>query len=85
MKLKNEKVRNKKLYCVGYDEEHNRYILEIVITWMAWYNRYYLISKEEYEWFDTDIEKLDSLAEDCCQTGPCGGRFLYSDKRDENG
>ena len=84
MKLKNEKVRNQKYYFVGYDEENNRYLLGVVITWVAWYNRYYLISKEEYEWFDTQIDQLDQLAEECYQAGPGGDRFVYSDSIMEN-
>lgn len=84
MNLKDEKVRNQKLYFIGYDEKSNRYLMGIVITWLAWYNRYYLITEEEYGWFDTDIEKLDKLAEECCQAGPAGPRFLCSDYPPEN-
>lgn len=84
MKLQNEKVRNQKFYFVGYEEETRRYVLGIVITWVSWYNRYYEITEEEYRWFDTDVEKLDSLAEACYRQGPCGDRFIRSDYMAEN-
>ena len=84
MKLINRKVRNEKLYSVGYDEKSKQYIMEIVITWIAWYNRYYLISKEEYQWFETFIEKLDTLADRCLRIEEFGDRFIKSDKLEEN-
>lgn len=84
MTLNKEKVRREKLYVVGYEETEKCYMLAIVITWISWYNRYYLISEEEYNWFDSDITKLDQLAEECFQMGACGERFLYSERMEEN-
>lgn len=84
MKLEHEKVRNQKLYLVGYDKENDRYVLSVVITWIAWYHRYYLISKEEYEWYDTALEKLDLLADECLRAETCSERFIRSDRKEEN-
>jgi hypothetical protein len=47
MKLKDEKVNNKKLYSIGYNDKLNKYILSCVVPWAVWYNRYYEISEEE--------------------------------------
>lgn len=33
----------------------------VTICHWFWFERYYLISKEEYEWFDSAIQKLDDL------------------------
>lgn len=57
MNIQNEKVNTKLLYSVGYVPEVDKYILSCVVTWVAWYNRYYEITKEEYEAFGT--ERLD--------------------------
>jgi len=73
-----EKVRREKYYSVGYDKENDRYVLSVVITWISWYNRYYLLSKEEYEWFETDISKLDLLADECYKSGITHIRFICS-------
>ena len=54
MKLVNEKVRSEKLYSVGFSKEFDSYVMSIVVPWVAWYNRYYRITKEEYEAFSTD-------------------------------
>lgn len=84
MNLKCEKVRNEKLYAVGYDETNHRYLLLIVVPEIAWYNRYYLISEDEYNWFDSKTEKLDLLAKECYETGIYNRRFVFSDKSAEN-
>ena len=60
MNIQNEKINTKLLYSVGYVPEVDKYILSCVVTWVAWYNRYYEITKEEYEAFGT--ERLDQLA-----------------------
>ncbi len=54
MKLVNEKVRSEKLYSVGFSKELDSYVMSIVVPWIAWYNRYYRITKEEYESLSTD-------------------------------
>ena len=84
MKLKDEKVRNQKLYYVGYCEYLDKYVLATTVAWVAWYNRYYEISKEEYLSFDSDIEKLDMLAKECNKLENLSERFLFSDKLEEN-
>lgn len=82
--LSKEKVRKEMFYFVGFEEANQRYVLAVVITWVSWYQRYYSISEEEYNWFDSNITKLDQLAEECYQAGPFGERFLYSDRMEEN-
>lgn len=84
MKLKDEKVRNEKYYCVGYCEYLNKYVLVTTVTWVVWYSRYYEISEEEYLSFESDIQKLDMLAMECNNLENLSERFLFSDKSEEN-
>ena len=84
LKFKYEKVRSEKLYAVGYDETNHRYLMEIVVPSGAWYSQYYIISKEEYNWYDLKIESLDLLAKDCFENGIYSSRFVFSDKSTEN-
>ena len=84
-KLENKIVRAEGYYEIGYDKENDRYILAVLITWVMWYYRYYLISQEEYEWYKTDIYKLDLLADECYKAGTTCERFIHSDaERDYN-
>ena len=34
---KTEKVRSEKYYSVGYNSKLNKYMLAVVVTWIAWY------------------------------------------------
>ena len=82
MELDNEKVRSEKLYSVGFSKELDSYVMSIVVPWVAWYNGYYRITKEEYEAFSTD--ELDELAERFRREECSSDRFLKSDKVEEN-
>ena len=84
MKLENEKVRSDKYYRIGYHSGTGKYILASVVTWIAWYDRYYEISKDEYDLFENDIEALDTLADKLNQSGIYSERFLFSDKKEDN-
>lgn len=82
IKLENEKVNKEKYYSVGYSVELKKYILVDVVTWIAWYNRYFEITEDEYNSFGT-IE-LDNIADLLHKAGNNSGRFLFSDKIEEN-
>ena len=43
-----EKVNSKKYYSIGYNSKLNKYILADVITWLAWYERYFEITEEKF-------------------------------------
>ena len=82
--LTDKKICDTDYFLVGYDAVDKRYILEKIVTWVAWYSRYYSISKEEYELFDTDIEKLKSIANECNKAAISHQRFIGSENlRDE--
>ncbi|SFU75235.1 ABC transporter ATP-binding protein [Butyrivibrio sp. M55] len=82
MKLENEKVRNEKLYRVGYIPSIGKYIIACVVTWVAWYDKYFEITEEEYNSFGA--ESLDELANELRNQGSDSSRFLFSDKNEEN-
>ena len=82
MQLENEKVNRDKYYSIGYSTELDKYVLACVVTWIAWYNRYYEISEEEYDSFGS--AKLDELADTLLKQGCNSKRFLFSDKKEEN-
>ena len=77
-----ERVRSEKYYSVGYNSKIKKYLLTDVITWVAWYERCFEISKYEYEMFGSD--ELDSIAERVHEEGITSARFLFSGKNEEN-
>ena len=77
-----KKVRSEKYYLVGYNSKIGKLMLADVISWIAWYERYFEISKEEYEMFGSD--GLDALAERLHKEGTASERFLFSEKNVEN-
>ena len=82
IKLENEKVNKEKYYSVGYSSELKKYILVDVVTWFAWYNRYFEITEEEYNSFGTEV--LDNIADLLQKDGKNSKRFLFSDRIEEN-
>lgn len=77
MELENREVNEEKLYSVGYSRKSKSYVMSIVITWVMWFNRYYRITKEEYDSFGTST--LDKLSETFLREGVNSDRFLDSD------
>ena len=75
--LEDIKVNKDKYYTVGYCPYLKQYMLAITITWVAWYERYYSISEDEYKWFDSDIDEL-------YHSGVSNSRFMFSERNIEN-
>ena len=84
MELLNEKIRNDGFYSVGFNPLIEQYIMIVIICHWFWFERYYLISKEEYDWFDSAIQKLEDLAHDCYKQGVKHPRFYCSELEYEN-
>ena len=57
--LECQKTRSSKYYCIGYSKTLQKYILSSVVKWIAWYNRYFEISEEEYNYSKDKLELLD--------------------------
>lgn len=84
MRLEKEKIRAEKLYRVGYLASIDKYVLASVVPWVAWYDRFFEISEEEYRLFESDLPTLDALAKELGDQGERSERFLFSDKKEEN-
>ncbi len=82
MKLEKEKINREKYYSAGYSPELGKYVLACVVPWVAWYNRYYEISKEEYDSFGS--AEFEKLADTIYKQGCDSERFLFSEKEEEN-
>lgn len=62
MKFKPLYKDNDRYYSIGIDEESGKYVIEIVITWIAWYNVYFSLTDEEVEFFKKNESALTELA-----------------------
>lgn len=82
--LEDVKINKDKYYKVGYSPYLKQYIMAITITWIAWYDRYYSISEDEYKWFDNDIDKLNHLADELYYSGVYHPRFIFSERSTDN-
>ena len=75
MHLENEKVNRDKYYFIGYSPELDKYVLACAVAWIAWFNRYYEISEEEFNSFGS--AELDDLADTLYKQGSNSERFLF--------
>lgn len=83
MRLINEKINTEQLFTVGYDEISRQYMMAAVVPYISWYNQYYIITEEEYNWFETDSESLVKLKQECFNNIK-NERFYYSEMIGEN-
>lgn len=72
------------MYSIGYSPSLDKYILSSIVCWIAWYNRFFEISKEEYDLYKTDLKQLDRIALECHEQGTASKRFICSQKEEEN-
>ncbi len=79
MKLVSVKINQQHYFSVGYDLISESYILAQVITYMGYYNRYFKISKEEYDWFEYDVNKLIALNQECFAQNTKHPKFFFSE------
>lgn len=87
MKYKYLFVEHKKLYSIGINEETNEYVLMVIVPSTVWYSRYFRISKEEFDYFNSDKKHLlDELAHSCSyyDISENKDRFIHSDLSIEN-
>ena len=84
MYLEGQKVRTDHYYTVGYCPDLDRYLMVITVPGAVYYEQYYTISRAEYALWQSDVKKLDLIAEKCRQENTGSRRFFYSDRPDEN-
>ena len=86
MKFRSTFINSDKLYSVGIDEESGKYCMAVMVTWIAWYTRYFELTAQEYGLPGRDIERLNKISE-LFQglTNPKESeRFLFSEMKSEN-
>ena len=69
-------------YSVLLDRHHSIVVLEVVITWIAWYEVYFWLSVAEYELFQSDRKAFASLTE---RYAADKGERFYAHKLLQNG
>ena len=79
-----EKVNSKEYYRIFYSTKQSCFVLACMITDIAWYENYFSLTKEEYDYFISDTEHLNRIAESCFVLGRTSPRFLGSQKQFEN-
>ena len=84
MFLQFQKVRTKYFYTIGYCSEWKKYLLAITVTYVGWYEQYYIIQKDEYDLWKDNIDQLDAIVEECRKNNIHSKRFLYSEMPQEN-
>ena len=84
MFLESQKVRTKHYYKIGYCAELDKYLLAITVTYVSFYDQYYVIDEDEYNLWKNNTEKLDALAKECREDNISSKRFLYSEMPREN-
>ena len=62
MKYEAEFIDRDYYYSVGVDLSTGEYIMEVVITHIAWYSRYFSLSENEVSKFKEDNTSLRNLA-----------------------
>ena len=84
MRLTERRVRTDKWYTVGFSPVLEKYVLAVTVGWLAVYDRYYEISREEYEQTFAKPDALDKLAEELFKAVNKSERFICSGKTNEN-
>jgi hypothetical protein len=61
-------------YSIGIDNDSGQYIIEVIITWVAWYSIYFRLNSKEIASFRRD---QDSLTELSYKMARDKGKFWY--------
>jgi len=82
MFLSDEKKNIEKYYCVGFDKYSEQYLLETMD--FSGNNRYFIISEEQYKWFDIEPQKLEELVDTYVEKKYKCEMFYFSTWEKEN-
>ena len=70
-------VNKDEMYTVGYDSISGQKIIAITISWMGWYDIYFRLTDDEFEWHKSDPDALNDLAS---RMAVDKGKKFYSDR-----
>lgn len=82
MKLDKEKISSKGYFRIGFDKYSGNYLMETDDTFGN--NRYFIISEEQYKWFDIEPNKLEFLYNKFVKENIQSEVFYFSNWEKEN-
>lgn len=82
MKLYTERKAPSGFYRIGFDKYSGNYLMET--SDMSGNKRYFVLSQEQYQWFDTEPNKLEALYEECIKKNNKSDIFFFSNWQMEN-
>lgn len=82
MKLAKEKISSKGYFRIGFDKYSGNYLMETDDTFGN--NRYFIITEEQYKWFDAEPDKLECLYNECVKRNNESDIFYFSGWEMEN-
>lgn len=82
MKLDQEKTSPTGYFRIGYDKISDNYLLETDDTMGN--HRYFVLTQEQYMWFDTQPDKLYELYTECVKKNNRSSLFYFSNWEREN-
>jgi hypothetical protein len=58
-----EWINQDEYYRIGYDKTSKQKVIAVTITWICWYEIYFNLTYEEFDWHRTQVERLNDLAQ----------------------
>ena len=87
MKFKSLYKNQDHYYSIGIDEETGDYVMEVVITHIAWYSRFFKLTDDEVKRFKEKEDSLNGIASSFASSAAIQNyteRLILSQKTDEN-
>ena len=87
MDFKELYVNTDDYYSVGIDQDSGSPVLMVIVTWTAWFERYFRLNDREYRRFQKNNECLTRLVRKLAKyplPQAAKTRLLYSQKTEEN-
>jgi len=86
LKYVRDTISAENYFSIGRDIENGCYCIEVIMTWVAWYSRYFEISEEEYYHALNELSGFIDLSNKLAKlVNPYESvRFLYSELAIEN-
>ena len=82
MILDGVKICSSGYFRVGFDKYSQNYLLDIEDT--LGNDRYYIITEEQYQWFEREPAKLERLVRECTEENCKSSKFYFSTWEKEN-
>lgn len=87
MKFKSLYTNQEHYYSIGIDEESGDYVMEVVITHIACYSRFFRLTEDEIKRFKDQEDSLNGIAGSFASPAAIkvyAKRLIYSQKTEEN-